>query len=159
DIGDDRYPFPLRDRLQADPEILPSGAGEAAADLVIEPDLLVPLQRSLHQRLQDLVAVLIRDPPLGDDRYDIVREPLDKLDHRSLLVLPPTAPREAARPPSSRAARFVINFRVHAFVNATFVLRMAFRIDRGFFATEDKTRTTRIACTGFGKKRLPNTGF
>src|SRR5262249_13194829 len=80
---------------------------EAAADLVIEPDLLVPLQRSLHQRLQDLVAVLIRDPPLGDDRYDIVREPLDKLNHRSLLVLPPTAPREAARPPSSRTARFV----------------------------------------------------
>src|SRR5262249_35073667 len=102
DIGDDGHPFPLRKRFQTDPEILPSGTRKATADLIIEPDLLVPLKRGLHQRLQDLVAVLVGDPPLSEDPHDIVREPLDNLDHRSLLVLPPTAPRKAARPPSSR---------------------------------------------------------
>jgi len=35
----------------------------------------------------------------------------------------------------------VINLRVHIFVNVTFGLCMAFAIDRGFFATENKTRT------------------
>src|SRR5262249_51769704 len=83
--GDDRHPFPLRHGVDADPEILPGRAGKATADFVIEPDLFVPLQRLLQQGFQDLIALVIGDPPLGDDRYDIVREPLDNLDHRSLL--------------------------------------------------------------------------
>jgi hypothetical protein len=34
-----------------------------------------------------------------------------------------------------------MNLRVHALVNATFVQRMAFAIDRGFFATGYKSGT------------------
>jgi hypothetical protein len=40
-----------------------------------------------------------------------------------------------------------MNPRVHALVNATFVQRMAFAIDRGFFATWYKSRT-RFTSTG-----------
>jgi hypothetical protein len=32
------------------------------------------LQRVLHQGFDDLVAIRIGDPPLGDDPHDIVRE-------------------------------------------------------------------------------------
>src|ERR1700732_5178857 len=85
DIGHDRHPLPLRNVLKPDPEVFPRGAGEAAADLVIEPDLVVPLQRAFHQWFQNLVAVFVGHPPLGDDPHDVIREPLDKLNHRSLL--------------------------------------------------------------------------
>src|SRR5437870_973729 len=90
DIGDDRDPLPLGDLLDPDPEIFPGGAGESAADLVIKPDLVVPLQRVLHRRLEDLVAIFVGDAALGDDSYNIVREPLDNLDHRfaPLVCLP-----------------------------------------------------------------------
>src|SRR6266478_8741041 len=71
DVGDDGDALPLREVFDADAEVFPRCAGEAATELVIEPDLVVPLQRGLHQRFHNLVAVLIGDPPLGDTPQDI----------------------------------------------------------------------------------------
>src|SRR5216684_2736740 len=82
DIGDDRDPLPLGNVLDPDPEVFPGGAREAATDLVIEPHFVVPLERAFHRRLEDLVAVAVGDAALGDDPHDIVREPIDNLDHR-----------------------------------------------------------------------------
>jgi hypothetical protein len=45
DVGDDGDALPLRDVFDPDAEVFPRCAGEAATDLVIEPDLVVPLQR------------------------------------------------------------------------------------------------------------------
>ena len=74
-VGDDGDALPLREVFDADAEDFPRCAGEAATDRVIEPDLVVPLQRGLHQRFHNLVAVLIGDPPRGDTPHDIVRSP------------------------------------------------------------------------------------
>src|SRR5438105_6425160 len=82
DLGDARDPLPLGDVLDPDPEVFPGRAGEAAADLVVEPHFVVPLERALHRRLEDGVAIVVGDPALGDDAHDIVRETLDNLDHR-----------------------------------------------------------------------------
>src|SRR5438105_4071152 len=89
DIGDDRNPLPLGDVLDPDPEVFPGCAGEAAANLVIEPHFVVPLQRAFHRRFEDFVAIAVGDPALGDDPHDIVREPIDNLNHR----FAPYAPR------------------------------------------------------------------
>ena len=43
DVGDDGDALPLREVFDADAEVFPRCAGEAATDLVIEPDLVVPL--------------------------------------------------------------------------------------------------------------------
>ena len=50
-IGDDGDPLPLRQVVDRDVEIIPAGARKARTDLVIQPDLAVPLQRALHRRL------------------------------------------------------------------------------------------------------------
>ena len=47
-VGDDGDALPLREVFDADAEDFPRCAGEAATDLVIEPDLVVPFQRGLH---------------------------------------------------------------------------------------------------------------
>src|SRR3954468_10402507 len=85
DIGHHCHALPRRNVVDADTQVLPGGAWETAADLVIEADLVMPLQRALHQRFEYLVAVLIGDAAFRDDSHDIVREPLDNFDHRSLL--------------------------------------------------------------------------
>src|SRR5258708_3366236 len=45
----------------------------------------VPIQRGFHQGFENLVAIGVGDSPFRNNPHDIVREPLDNLDHRSLL--------------------------------------------------------------------------
>ncbi|HEY8874690.1 MAG TPA: hypothetical protein VIM52_16785, partial [Stellaceae bacterium] len=65
-IGDDRNALQLLQTADADVEIVPSGARESGADLIVQPDLAVPLERGLHRRPQDIVALFVGDPPCRD---------------------------------------------------------------------------------------------
>ena len=42
-VGYDRDALPLRQMVDGDVEVIPAGAGEARTDLVVQPDLAVPL--------------------------------------------------------------------------------------------------------------------
>jgi hypothetical protein len=50
-VGDDGNALPLRQMIDGEVEVVPSGAGKARSDFVIQPDLGVALQRTLHRRL------------------------------------------------------------------------------------------------------------
>jgi hypothetical protein len=99
-IGDNRDAFPLRQMIDREVEVVPSGAGKARSDLVIQADLGVPLQRALHRRLEDIVAFLVGDPPLGDDADDVVGQFLNHFDHRGI---PPTTYLMPGNPPAEPA--------------------------------------------------------
>jgi hypothetical protein len=83
-IGDHGDPFPLRQMVDSEVEIVPPRAGKPRTDFVIEPDLAVPLERALHGRPQNVIAFLVGDTPLGDDTDDVVGQFLDQFDHREI---------------------------------------------------------------------------
>jgi len=67
--------------LDAEVEIVPRGARKSAAQLVVEPNLIVALKRFLHCRQQHVAAVLLRHPSLDGDAHDLFGKPFDDLDH------------------------------------------------------------------------------
>jgi hypothetical protein len=71
--------------VDADVEIIPSGARETRTDFVIQPDLAVPLERCLHRRPQHAVALFVSDPSGRDDTDDVVGQLFDDLDHEAPL--------------------------------------------------------------------------
>jgi len=87
-VGDDGDALPLRQVIDRDVKIVPTGAWKARADFVVQPNLAVPLERSLHRRFQDGVAFLVGDPPFGEDTDDVVGQLLDDLDHRGFQLVP-----------------------------------------------------------------------
>jgi hypothetical protein len=72
----------LRQPVEPDLQILPAGARKTAADLVIEPHLVVPPEAALHRRAQHAAAFFPGDPPGRDDADDVVGQTPDDLDHR-----------------------------------------------------------------------------
>jgi hypothetical protein len=82
-IGHDRDALPLREMVDRDVEIVPASTGKPRADLVIQPQLAVPLQRPLHRRPQNIVAFLVGNPAAGKNADDVVGQLFDNLDRRN----------------------------------------------------------------------------
>ncbi len=82
DIGYNRDPFASRSTLDPEVEIVPRSARKSGAELIVEPNLVVPLKPFLHCRDQDVAALLHRHPALYDDAHDVSRKPFDDFDHR-----------------------------------------------------------------------------
>jgi hypothetical protein len=84
-IGHNGDSFPLRQVVDGDIEIAPPGTGKPGSDLVIQPDLVVPLERGFHRRPQDIVALFVGDPPCRDDTDNVIGQLLDDFDHEAPL--------------------------------------------------------------------------
>jgi hypothetical protein len=80
-VGHDRDALQSPRVVDADVEIIPSGARKTGTDLVIQPDLAVPFERCLHRRPQHVVALFVGDPSGRDDTDDVVGQLLDDFDH------------------------------------------------------------------------------
>src|SRR5260370_30814892 len=84
DIGDDRDPGPLRQRLDRHVKIILGGSRKPRADFVIEPDLVVPSQASLERWDQHPIAVVFDHPSCCNDAYNVVSKAFDERDHGPL---------------------------------------------------------------------------
>jgi len=75
----------LRQVVDGQVEIGPSGPRKAGTDLIVQPNLAVSFERSLHRRPQHIVAFFVRHPASRDDPHDIVGQLLDDFDHEAPL--------------------------------------------------------------------------
>jgi hypothetical protein len=99
-IGHHRDPLPLRQVIDRDVEIIPTGPWKPRSDFIIKPDLVVPSQRALHRRAQHVVAFFVGDPAARKNADDIVRQLFDKLDHRLAQILAADKPPIRKNPPA-----------------------------------------------------------
>jgi hypothetical protein len=70
--------------VDAEVEIIPPGAWETGADLIIQPDLVVSSERRLHRWPQHIVALFVGDAPASMDAHHVVGQFLDEFDHRTV---------------------------------------------------------------------------